>query len=165
MLGASARFVSSAYCPVHLRQDRSGRMRDGKQKSEEHSVLMSSLLKSTQTLLSFLYASYYLNKLQESWKGNRTALSLWRCPLAQIISVLLELSKAIWKKDTCPGKSTWENVSSGHKIFARKNIYFKLGHFSLKATSGRTHPLFKGMLRHLCNNDPNLISGCNLEIF
>jgi hypothetical protein len=32
----------------------------------------------------------------------------------------------------------------------------------LKGAFGRTHPLFKGMLTHLCHINPNLINGPNL---
>jgi hypothetical protein len=33
----------------------------------------------------------------------------------------------------------------------------------LSGASGRTHPLFKGMFKHLCHNDPNLMSWPTLK--
>jgi hypothetical protein len=33
----------------------------------------------------------------------------------------------------------------------------------LKGTCGRTHPLFQGMIKHLCHSNPNLVRGSTLK--
>jgi hypothetical protein len=72
--------------------------------SEINIVLVNSLIKSTQVLLSLLSTSYSLRKLQYvvTKKKKKRQFSPSALPLSPNGYYVSELSKAVLKKDTCP---------------------------------------------------------------
>jgi hypothetical protein len=71
--------------------------------------------------------------------------------------VFWQLAKNILKKDTYHGNKTLEKMISLITKCKKKKLS-QVWSPVLKGASGRTHALFKGMLKHPCHNDPNLMS-------
>jgi hypothetical protein len=95
--------------------------------SEINTVLMNSLIKKHTGAIFFALSLTLFHKLQYLvLKKKRKKSNSLSCLLLQIISVLWELSKGIFKKDAYPGENIWEKTSGHKKCLQRKNLITQL---------------------------------------